>query len=160
MDGKKLPSGLHWERLHKKKFCVRPHFTPPDNVDQGRQLHTNIPISRASLGEGSLKDVDPDSHLTERKVHPKLIALVTRNTLTMTKERPTLEDMTNHVEKSPEAIQDGFDLELQNHWFRLHLERKETKIPMDDQRKQRETFNSWTSVVLYYHIPASSKTGL
>ena len=44
----------------------------------------------------------------------------------MTEERPTLEDITNRVEKFPEAVQHGPDLELQIHWFRLHLE-KETK---------------------------------
>ena len=45
----------------------------------------------------------------------------------MTEERPTLEDITNHVEKSPETVQDGFYLELQIHEFRLHLEKKKQK---------------------------------
>ena len=31
-------------RPHRNKFCVRPHFTPPDSVNQGRQSFT--PTSR------------------------------------------------------------------------------------------------------------------
>ena len=84
-------------------------------------------LGSSALGEGSSKDTRSGftPHGTE---NPPQIASVTRNTLTTTEERPTLEDITNRVGKSPEAVQDGFDLELQNHWFRLHLEKKETKI--------------------------------
>ena len=45
----------------------------------------------------------------------------------MTEERSTLEDITNRVEKFPEAVQHETDLELQIHWFRLHLEKGNKK---------------------------------
>ena len=38
--GRNCPVAPHWERPHRNKFCVRPHFTPPDSVNQGRQVFT------------------------------------------------------------------------------------------------------------------------
>eukprot|EP00450_Noctiluca_scintillans_P017445 CAMPEP_0194534922 /NCGR_PEP_ID=MMETSP0253-20130528/73287_1 /TAXON_ID=2966 /ORGANISM="Noctiluca scintillans" /LENGTH=106 /DNA_ID=CAMNT_0039380629 /DNA_START=850 /DNA_END=1170 /DNA_ORIENTATION=- len=69
----------------------------------------------------------------------------------MTEERPTLEDITNRVEKSPEAIKHGPNLELQSHWFRLHLE-IEAKIPMSDKKVQEKRPVLGPDPVLDYHI--------
>ena len=72
------------------------------------------------------KTRDLDSHHSERENPPQIVS-VTRNTLTMTKERPTLEDTTNRVGKKNEAVQHGLLVPISPG-------KKETKIPTSDKK--------------------------
>ena len=74
---------------------------------------------RPHLVSKAQKTHDLDSHYTERKHSPQIVS-VSRNTFTMTEDRPYSGRRNKTREKSSEAVRYGPDLELQIHWFRLY----------------------------------------